>query len=198
MICDGYINRNSVLHTASPSLKIIILSLFCTGVFLLNTWQWVAVACGITMLGYKVAKLNFQYIFQGIRPTFTILSLIFVCQALSAGLPFATFVLLRFTSLILAANLLTMTTRSSEFVDGIMALLRHAPRWVAAEKIALAISLSLRFIPLIRTVFEEIRLAQRARGLDKNLLALLNPLVVRTLKSGDQIVEAIHARSPER
>lgn len=78
-----------------------------------------------------------------------------------------------------------------------MRLLRSAPRWVPAAQIALAISLSLRFIPMIRTLFDEVRMAQRARGLDKNLLALLVPLIVRILKSGDQISEAIRARSPD-
>jgi len=197
MISEGYVKRNSVIHTAAPSLKIVSLALFCTAVFLLTSWQWVAFAGGMTLVGYKLAGLNVYHAYQGLKPTLAILAAIFIFQTIFVGLPLAAFILLRFSCLILAAHLVTITTRSSEFVEGILSLLRYAPRWVPAEKIALAISLSLRFIPMVRNVFEEVRMAQRARGLDKNLLALLNPLIVRTLKSGDQISDAIRARSPD-
>ena len=107
----------------------------------------------------------------------------------------AIFVLLQFSSLILAANLVTMTTKTSELVDGIKSILRHAPGWVPADKIPLAISLELHFIPLVGSVIEEAQTAQRARGLDRNPVGLLNSFLVRTFKAGDQTSDAIRARS---
>lgn len=71
----------------------------------------------------------------------------------------------------------------------------HAPFWVPKEQIALAISLCLRFIPLVRAVLAEVGEAQRARGPDRNLKAILVPLVVRVLKTADDVSQAIHARS---
>jgi biotin transport system permease protein len=62
------------------------------------------------------------------------------------------------------------------------------------EKISLALSLALRFIPLIASVGAEVREAQRARGLDGSLVALAVPLLVRTLKMGEDIADAIDAR----
>jgi biotin transport system permease protein len=178
-------------------VKLLALIGFCTVVFWLTSVKIVAVFTLFTVAFYKVARLQFYHAFQGLKPALWILAIIFSVQVFFSGWSLALFILLRFTCLILAANLLTMTTRSSEFVDGIKSLLRHAPRWIPAEKIALAISLTLRFIPLVRSVFEEVRTAQRARGLDLNLTALLNPLTIRTLKIGDQITDAIRARSPE-
>ena len=70
-----------------------------------------------------------------------------------------------------------------------------AARSSIERRIALAISLSLRFIPLVRSVLDEVREAQRARGLERNLTALLVPLVVRTLKQADGTAQAIQARS---
>ncbi|CAK9886788.1 MAG: Energy-coupling factor transporter transmembrane protein BioN [Candidatus Erwinia impunctatus] len=197
MIGEGYVNRQSVVHTMAPAYKIALLALYCTGVFMLTSWPWVAVAGLIPLVGYKIGRLSFRHLFQGLKPALIIVAIIFIFQLVYAGLSFAAFIALRLSCLIVAAHLVTLTTRSSEFVEGILSLLRYAPRWVPAEKIALAISLSLRFIPVLRRVAEEIRMAQRARGRDKNILALLNPFMLRTLKSGDQIAEAIRARSPD-
>ena len=51
-----------------------------------------------------------------------------------------------------------------------------------------------RFIPLLFDQFAEIREAQRARGLDRNIFALLMPLMIKTLKMADNLTEAIEAR----
>ena len=66
---------------------------------------------------------------------------------------------------------------------------------VNPAKVSLAISLALRFIPVLAAVTSEVREAQRARGLDANILAIAVPVVVRTLKMADDIAAAIEARS---
>jgi len=197
VISDSYLPGNSAVHRAPPALKIVGLAVYCSVVFIFERWEWLAAASGLLMLGYLAAGLGWSQLLQGIRPTIPVLAAIFIFQWLIIDLSLAVFIFIRFSCLILAAHLVTATTRSSEFVEGIMRLLRSAPRWVPAAQIALAISLALRFIPMIRTLFEEVRMAQRARGLDKSLLALLVPLIVRILKSGDQVSEAIRARSPD-
>lgn len=197
MIAESYISGNSVLHRAPPALKIVGLAAYCTIVFMFESWQPLAIAGLLLLCGYGMAGSGWRQIFQGIRPAIPVLAAVFLFQWLTADLSLAGFILIRFACLILAAHLVTTTTRSGEFVDGIMRLLRSAPRWVPAAQIALSVSLALRFIPVIRAIFNEVRMAQRARGLDKSLLALLVPLMVRTLKSGDQIADAIRARSPD-
>lgn len=197
MISDSYLPGSSIVHRAAPALKIVVLAVYCSVVFVFERWEWLAASCVLLLLGYWAAGLGWRQILQGIRPAIPILAAIFIFQWFIIERSLAVFILIRFACLILAAHLVTVTTRSSEFVDGIMRLMRFAPRWVPAAQIALAISLALRFIPMIRAIFDEVRMAQRARGLDKSLLALLVPLIVRTLKSGDQISEAIRARSPD-
>ncbi|WP_129559830.1 energy-coupling factor transporter transmembrane component T, partial [Bordetella pertussis] len=53
---------------------------------------------------------------------------------------------------------------------------------------------ALRFIPEIWRNYQEIREAQAARGLGAHPLALLVPLVVRTLKRAEEVAQAIDAR----
>lgn len=64
-------------------------------------------------------------------------------------------------------------------------------------RIAFLIGLTLRFIPLIREKAEEIRAAQRARGVERRPLALLLPLLLKTLTMADAISEALDARGFE-
>src|SRR5690606_40884912 len=44
-----------------------------------------------------------------------------------------------------------------------------APSWVPAERISLAVALTIRFIPTVRTTLAEVRMAQKARGLERSL-----------------------------
>ncbi|MFF0989891.1 energy-coupling factor transporter transmembrane component T [Kocuria nitroreducens] len=59
---------------------------------------------------------------------------------------------------------------------------------------SLALSMTIRFIPQIRTQYLEVREAQFARGLHHSPLAVLVPLLVRTLESAQEIAAALDAR----
>lgn len=195
MLTDLYVFGDSPLHRTRPVVKIAALVVFCTTLFIIEGWGSVLVAGALVMTGFAVAGLRPRHAFVSVRPALWILAAIFVVQVYLTDLVFAGFVVARFVVLILAAALVTLTTKTSEFVDGIMSALTYAPAWVPKEQIALAISLCLRFIPLIRAVLEDVRQAQGARGLDRNLTALLVPLVVRTLKTADEVSQAVYSRS---
>ncbi|AJE46186.1 energy-coupling factor transporter transmembrane component T family protein [Celeribacter indicus] len=199
MLSDLYIAGDSPLHRAPPGRKLLALFVLCTLVFLLSHWAVLSLAVALVVFGYARAGLAPRHAVAALRPAVPVLALIFVVQLWLAGPSQAAFVALRLACLLAAAALVTSTTRASEFIEGILAGLKHAPGWVPKDKIALAMSLVWRFIPLVRGIFDEVREAQHARGQGRNLRALLVPMVVRTLKSADEIAEAIEARSlPER
>ena len=68
-------------------------------------------------------------------------------------------------------------------------------RWIPIAKVSLAIAMAIRFIPLISGLVHEVREAQRVRGLERSILAVAMPVIVRTLKMGNEIAEALDARS---
>ncbi len=195
MLTDLYIPGDSPLHRARPAWKLIGLFLFCTLVFVLSTPVVLALAFVVMALGYIRAGLSASHAFAAVRPALFVLAIIFAAQLWLDDLATATYVTLRFVVLLAAAGLVTYTTSASQFTEGLLSLLSRAPSWVPREKIALALSLVWRFIPMIRGQFEEVREAQRARGLDRNMVALLIPLIVRILKTADEVAEAIDARS---
>ncbi len=104
----------------------------------------------------------------------------------------------RFVTLILLAAAVTLTTPVSamaELVEWLLEPLR--PLGVRPEKVGLAIALAIRFVPMIAEDYRHIREAQAARGLGHHPLALVVPLVIRTLKSADELADAIEARGYE-
>lgn len=195
MLTDLYVFGDSPLHRARPAIKIVALVILCTSLFIVEGWPSVAVGGAMVISGFTLAGLKPRHALVSLRPALWILAAIFIVQAFLVDALFASFVVARFIILILAAALVTLTTKASEFVDGIQSALQYAPRRVPTARIALAISLCLRFIPLVRSVRAEVREAQYARGMDRNLTALLVPLIVRMLKTADEVSQAIYSRS---
>jgi biotin transport system permease protein len=62
------------------------------------------------------------------------------------------------------------------------------------SKVGMMLSMVIRFIPLMMREAQEILEAQRARGLDRSAIALLVPLLIKTLKMADNLSDAIEAR----
>jgi len=197
MLTSDYVPGASIVHRARPMIKIGLLFVVCTWLFVQEGWLSLTAAGLVLVALFAIAGIPPKTVFAAIRPALWVLGLIFAAQLLLADWRFASFVVLRFAVMILAASLLTLTTRTGDLVEAIeRALSRFLPPR-SAEAISLALSLCLRFIPRVREIFEEVRNAQRARGLGTSWRALVTPTIVRALKSADEIARAIVARSPE-
>jgi biotin transport system permease protein len=105
--------------------------------------------------------------------------------------------LLRLSSLILAALLVSMTTPITQMMDVVVWLLKPFERlgWVNTQKVSLALGLTLRLIPELSVQWNDIREAQAARGIKPGVLTMLFPMLVRTLRRAEELSEAIDARS---
>jgi biotin transport system permease protein len=127
---------------------------------------------------------------------FLVIAMIFIASAALDGPWSAGVVLLRLATLVLLALSVTLATRTSDMLDACEAILRPFERMgvLNAARVSLAVSLVLRFVPEIFKHYQDIREAQMARGLEGNPVALMVPLLVRTLKSADDIATAIDSR----
>ena len=155
-----------------------------------------ALAGGGVVVLYGVARIPWRVALAQARPVAPMLAVLWAAQWVTAGATVAGLVLLRLVTVIMLATLVTLTTRVSHMVAVMDSALRPLHRvGVRTDKISLAISMTLRFIPLLTQVVREVREAQRARGLDRNLLALAVPVLVRALHTAEQVAEAVDARS---
>ncbi|MFZ5965484.1 energy-coupling factor transporter transmembrane component T family protein [Thalassococcus sp. BH17M4-6] len=185
----------SFLHRLPAGAKVLALALCGTVVFLIGQ-LWLIAFCLLAALAlYPLSRLPLATAWAQIRPALWILVAILIAQGLINGWTAGAFVVARFAALLLLAGLLTLTTRVSDMIDGIergLWMLKYLG--LNPAKISLALSLALRFIPVLAQITAEVREAQKVRGLDRSIVAVAVPVVTRTLRMSDDIAEAIEAR----
>lgn len=108
----------------------------------------------------------------------------------------ATEVVPRLLALTLLAHAVVLTTTTAAAIEAFEAGLMPFERigLLDAARTALTLTLALRFVPLIVEEAAAIREAQAARGLGSHPIAVVVPLVVRTLVRAGEVADAIDAR----
>lgn len=196
MIAGLYIDGQSALHRAAAGIKILAMIALGTGVFLIPDWPVVGVVFASVLLLYPMSGFGARVLWAQIRPIMWLLAVFFGVQLWLNDWQAGLLVVLRIAAIVAFASLVTLTTKTSDLLASLeRAMQPLRPIGVNPEKVSLAISMVLRFIPVISTVASEIRDAQRARGLDRSILAMIVPLIIRTLKMADDVADAIDARS---
>lgn len=196
MIAGMYHPGHSVVHGLPAAGKVLAVVLGGTLLFGTADVRVIGLALAGVAALYGVARIPWRVAAAQVRPVVIVLLILGAAQWLTAGGAAAVVVCLRLLALILLAALATLTTRVSDMVLAVEGALRPLERvGVPTAKISLAISMALRFIPLLTRVVGEVREAQQARGLERNMLALTIPVLVRALHTADQMAEAIDARS---
>ncbi|KPA23607.1 Energy-coupling factor transporter transmembrane protein BioN [Shimia sp. SK013] len=192
---DLYTPGKSIFHRTSPGPKFLLLLIAGTTLFFVDAvWAPLLALCA-TLVLYRVAGLPQRKALEQLRPVLWLFLFFFVLQWWLSGPYLAAFVVLRLAALLLLASLVTLTTRSSDMIDTITRSLRFLrPIGVNPDKVGLAISLALRFIPVLSNITTEVREAQKARGLERSVLAVAMPVAIRTIKMADDISDAIDSR----
>ena len=114
--------------------------------------------------------------------------------------------LARLAALILLTSLLTLTSSITELARGAESLMRPLQRrGFPADELAMTFTLALRFVPTLAQELEKLLKAQAARGADigrgsnpiartRQLLPVLVPLFITTLRRGEELMAAMEAR----
>jgi biotin transport system permease protein len=83
-------------------------------------------------------------------------------------------------------------------VDAVVHGLRPLRRLgVKPERVGLLLALGIRSVPVVVGLAEEVRDAQRARGLGASPRAFAVPLIVRSLRHADALGDALVARGAD-
>ena len=192
-----YLHRESAIHRLPAGAKLGGL-LLVTILVLALPGAWGALAAGaVGAAVLATAKLPVRRVLKELRAPVVMLTLLFGFQALLAGGGWeeTAVAVARFAALILLATLVTLTTRVMDMVElfeRLFGLLR--PVGVNPAKMALMLALAIRFIPLLGEQVREVRMAQRARGVERNIAALFVPLLVKILTMADDLAAALEAR----
>ncbi|WP_245409901.1 energy-coupling factor transporter transmembrane component T family protein [Pararhizobium haloflavum] len=191
-----YRHGESVLHRLPAGSKLLGLVIAGTAIFLIANPFHIAGILVLVCVAYRIAGLDARTLIAQIRPALWLLALIFALQLWLNDWQAGALVTLRLSTLILLASLVTLTTQVSAMLAAMergLAPLRHFG--VDPSRVSLALSMALRFIPLIADVTAQVREAQKARGLERSVIAVAVPVILRLLKMADDIADAIDARS---
>jgi biotin transport system permease protein len=190
-----YVAVDSRLHRVPAAAKLT--AMFVASLLVLAIDGWVALAvlaCGAVSL-FPLARLPWRAVLDQLRLPLLFIAAIAVANGLLTSWSLGAVVGLRFAILICLATLIALTTRVSDmlaaFERGLAPLRRFG---VDPERVAFVLALTIRLIPVLAAHVGVIREAQQARGLDRSIVALAVPLLIRGLRTADALTEAIEAR----
>ncbi|QTL39404.1 energy-coupling factor transporter transmembrane component T family protein [Xenorhabdus budapestensis] len=191
-----YIPGNSFIHRILPKYKLLMLVFISILLLVFSSFIAYGLMLFCLLCLYILTHISINLIWKQLKPFILVLCVIFIAQLFFSSWQSAVLVIMRLVILLLMAALVMLTTRSSDILDVLEKALSGL-RYVGINpaKVSFAISLSLRFIPVIAAITSEIKEAQRARGLESSIIAIAIPLIVKILKMADDIAAAIEARS---
>ncbi|MCP4394089.1 MAG: energy-coupling factor transporter transmembrane protein EcfT [Alphaproteobacteria bacterium] len=201
-----YIHSDSVIHKIPASVKLAATAI--AGIFIFATNDLIILPSILfaVILAFFAAKIPVINIWKQLRPAL-IMGLVLLGFHLICSDDYITgcAVALRVASLIAFATLITLTTKASEmiaafekFITFISKPLRLIGIKINAETISFMLSITIRFIPVLFHILREVMEAQKARGCSirsiTGIKATIIPLMIRTLRSADELSDAIEAR----
>ena len=197
MLESLYLDRDTWVHRLPAGLKLACVVLLGTVVFIIDDFALVGVALALVVLLFVAAQVPAYVAWTQCRVAVPVLMIIFAAQLWLADWQFAVMVVARFALLISAASLVSLTTRTSAMIDALEAFLSPLGKLgVDVGKISLTLAMAIRFIPEVIRITRDVREAQRVRGLETSLFAVAMPVIIRLLRTADDVADAIEARSP--
>jgi len=222
-----YIPSNSPIHRLDPRTKIISILIISISIFFLkHLWSYSLLAIFLLAI-ILLARLSIKFVLKGLMPLLWIIIFTFLLHLLftpgspiasfgplkitEQGLSLGTFITLRLIFLILIASLLTLTTSPQKLTRGLEFLLSPLKVvGISSHKIAMMMTLSLRFVPLLFEEVDRLIKAQKSRGSDfshKNpikriraIIPILVPLLINLFRRADEFALAMELRAydPDR
>jgi biotin transport system permease protein len=191
-----YVPGTNPVHRAPAGLKLAALAVLGVALFATARLDLVAAALGLVLAaGLLGARLPWRVLTSQVRPVWIWLVALFGFHLLVTDPVVGAVAVLRLLTLVLAAAVITATTRVTALVAVIEWLTSPLRVFgVRPARIGLVLAMTLRFIPLVADRAARIREAQAARGADRVRLGMVVPLLVQVLRMATTVGEALDAR----
>jgi len=198
-----YVPVASPVHRLPAGVKLLCLAALAVLLFARPTLAVAGAAlAGTLVVGLGVARLPAAVLARQAWALRWFLLALLVVHALTTDVASGAQTVLRLLTLVLAAAVVTATTRVTEMVavvEWLCAPLRLVG--VRPQRVGLLIAMALRFIPVLVERADRIRAAQAARGgAPRGVRALrttVAPLLVQLLQMAHDVSEALDARGAD-
>lgn len=185
----------SPVHDLPAGGKLAILAVLGTAAFVIDRPPVLLAGAVAIIALYPLARVPLRHVWIQARNLAPLLGLMALAQAWFDGPLAAATTLVRVLGLVWAAGLVTATTPFAAMMAVFQRLLAPLrPLGVHPPRAAFALTMAVRFLPLLQGMIEEARAALRARALGRNPLTLAVPLTLRALRLADRVAEAVEAR----
>lgn len=216
-----YYNVKSPIHNLDPRTKLNATIIYLISIFFCDSYLSYFLAFLFLILSIKLSNVPFRFVFKGIKSLMLLLFLsvffnLFLTEGkilvsfynvniTYEGLNLAIKMAFRLCFLILFSSLLSLTTTPKKLTDGMEEQFKFLNIIkVPVADIALMMSISLRFVPILVEEVDKIMKAQTSRGArldDKNIVKrvksyvpLLVPIFVSAFRRANDLSLAMEAR----
>lgn len=216
-----YYQADSVIHRLDPRVKLGTTVLFIISLFVFNGFWGYLVAALFLVLVIRLSTVPFKFMVKGMKSIVFLLSITIVFNLFLTpgepivqlwkftvtreGLRLAILLSIRLGFLIIGSSVMTLTTTPNQLTDGLERMLRPLNKIkVPVHEIAMMMSITLRFIPILMEETDKIMKAQLARCADfdsgnlikkaKSLVPLLVPLFISAFRRANDLAMAMEAR----
>ena len=218
-----YYPAESRIHKLDPRVKLFATMIYIIALFSFKGIAGFALITCFLITCISLSKVPFKFITKGLKAIIILLILTGSMNLLftkgntiywswgmltisDTGIKNAVLMTIRLIYLIIGTSLMTLTTTPNQLTDGLEKSLHPLNKVnVPVHAIAMMMSISLRFIPILIEETDKIMKAQMARGADfekgnliqkaKNMIPLLVPLFVSAFRRADDLAMAMEARS---
>ena len=195
--------------------------LYIISLFLFKNFAGYLIAALFLGIVIKLSKVPFKFMVKGMKTILMLLMITVVFNLfLTQGTPLVTIwkftitveglrmavnMAVRLTLLIIGSSLMTLTTTPNNLTDGMEKMMRPLKIFkVPVHEVAMMMSITLRFIPILTEELDKITKAQLARGADfeegnlfhrmKGYVPILVPLFVAAIRRANDLALAMESR----
>ncbi len=196
-----YKNKHSVIHSLDARTKIICVIILSIMLFVAKDKFEILILSYFVFFVFILSKMKFNELVKNLRPFYFIFIFLLLMYIVFSRnqLVFGTIYLWKFLMLLIITLILTYTTTIPELIKAIEKLLKFLkPLKVNSRNIAVALSVAVRFIPVLFIRLEKTREAMLSRLANfrkiKHIKVLIIVLLEKMFKSASGLSDAMYAR----
>ncbi len=216
-----YFPGNSFIHKLDARVKIVFSVIFFAFIFVISNYTCLFLMLSLILLAAGASQIPITKYFKNLKFVMifsfvaSIVNLLFDLETKICGSQFFSidfklienriFIFIRLTLLTFTSSILMFTTSAQNIscaLESILSPFKYLGMNV--QEVAMTISISLRFIPIMFEEAEKIMTAQKAKGSNfysKNIIkkikafyGIVMPLFISSIKKGNDLASAMEAR----
>lgn len=168
ILLSRYFPINSKIHNMDPFCKMLCTIIYIITLLISNSFTVIIILSLVTLIMMLRSNVPLKLYFKSFSKLLPIIALILIIFLLiNINYLFILSILIKIILIVIYTSILTFTSTPTEITNGFEKLLFPLKIFgLPTSKIALELTMSIRYIPILMEQIERIRKSQAARGVD--------------------------------